>query len=221
MAVAQLGDLKWRVDPQRVNWSYQIDANRIETLGGQVIQVLGATLSDLTIMGQFGQDHQNKLESWQLAVAFNTKIQQMMDAQTLPAKTVGGLPSGTSSVSDAAVVHKPVTFSYLDGKHNWQFQVLIKSMADADGSNALTHAVGKSSYGYTLTLFIVEADTDVLAKIATDQFISRISSGLGWTRTAFNGALKADEVQAYIDSTGGLANAFLNGALTGGVNQAK
>lgn len=217
MAVAQLGDLKWRIDPQRINWNYQIDANRIETLGGQVVQILGATLSDLTIMGLFGQDRPNNLESWQLAVAFHKKIQQMMDAQTLPAKTIG-LPSSGNTSSDAAIVHQPVTFSYLDGTHNWSFRVLIKAIQDQDGVNTLTHTVGKASYGYILTLFIVESGTDVIKQVLTDQFISRISQGLGWTRSNFQGKTTAQQVVNFLNDNGGTVDSYISKSLLGGAS---
>lgn len=225
MAFAQLGSLKWRIDPNEISWDYQIDANRIETLGGQVVQILGATLGDVTISGDFGQDRTHKQESWQLALAFNKKIQQMMDQQTLPAKrvTIGtkGVGTGVGSIlnknTDAAVVHQPVTFSYMDGVHNWQFKVLIKSIVDSDGSGAaVTHSTGKYSYGYQLTLFIVEAQTDIIKKIATDAYIARISNGLGWKQSKFNGPLTGAQAAAFIQAHGGSVTAYLGGILTGG-----
>jgi hypothetical protein len=39
---------------------------------------------------------------------------------------------------------------------------LIKSLADPDG-NSLVHKTGKFSYNYVLTLFIVEANTQLIA----------------------------------------------------------
>lgn len=219
MAFAQLGDLRFRIDPNSIAWDYQIDANRIETLGGQVVQILGATLGDITISGDFGQDRTRRQESWQLALAFHKKIQQMMDAQTLPAKrvTVGKSAVTSSRTSDAAVVHEPVTFAYMDGVHNWQFKVLIKSIVDSDGSGAaVTHSTGKYSYGYQLTLFIVEANTDIIKKIATDAYIARISNGLGWKQSKFNGPLTGAQAAAFIQSHGGSVTAYLGGILTGG-----
>jgi hypothetical protein len=214
MAVCQLGNLKWRVDPNSINWTYQIDTNRIETLGGQVIQVLGSTLGDLNVSGLFGQDHANKLESWQLALAFHTRIQQMIDAQTLPAKTVNLGPS--NGVTDAAVVHQPITLNYLDGKHDWSFKVLIKAISDADGSASLTHSSGKFSYGYRLTLFIVESNTDLLSTVATDLFINNIAQGLGWKRSVYQGKMTASDAMTFLSSNGGSVSAYIDKTLTGG-----
>jgi hypothetical protein len=75
MAVMQLGDLRWRVDPTSVDWSFQLDTAVINTLGGQVIQLLGATLSDLTVSGDFGELRgPNHQASWQLAAAFHPSV---------------------------------------------------------------------------------------------------------------------------------------------------
>jgi hypothetical protein len=218
MAFAQLGNLRWRIDPQAIAWNYQVDVARTETLGGQVVQVLGATLSDITVTGQFGQDHASRRESWQLANAFHRRIQSMVDAQTLPAKTIHLGDNNSKSknkFSDSAAAHVPIRFSYLDGEHNWNFGVLIKSLADPDG-NSLLHRTGKFSYNYALTLFIVEANTQLIRNIAADIFISRISAGLGWKQTTYNGAMTARDAQLYIQENGGTVTAFLEGLMIGG-----
>jgi hypothetical protein len=230
MAFAQLGNLKWRIDPSQVSWDYQIDATRIETIGGQVVQILGATLGDVTVSGYFGQDRRDKQESWQLAQAFHRRIQQMMDAQTLPPKKITiGKPANSINADKSVekiyspkgpppppVAHQPMMFSYLDGVHNWQFKVLIKSIADLDGNGSLHHSTGKFSYGYSLVLFVVEAQTDVIKKVATDSYIARISQGLGWKKTKYNGPVTAADATAFIQSHGGSVTAFLTGVMTGG-----
>jgi hypothetical protein len=230
MAFAQLGPLKWRVDPTEVSWNYQIDANRIETLGGQVVQILGATLGDVTVSGYFGQDRAHRQDSWQLAVAFHKRIQQIMDAQTLPPKkiTVGRKSININAEKNVEriydpkgpppppVAHQPLLFSYMDGVHNWQFKVLVKGIDDLDGNGSLHHTTGKFSYGYRLTLFVVEAQTDVIKKVATDSYIARISQGLGWKKTKYNGPVTAAEATAFIQSHGGSVTAFLTGVMTGG-----
>lgn len=202
MAFCMLGDLRWRIDPQSFSWNYSIDTRVIETLGGQVIQVLGATMSDITVVGQFGQDRSGKRESWQLAAAFHHKIKSMMDAQALPASAVkvGGNTRGKLSISRA--VHTPVAFRYQDGKHDWSFRVLIRGIAETDGDGALEHRTGKFSYGYALTLFVVEAGTDQLAQIAKDDYIARLSKGLGWKQSKYNGKLDGGQLQAFIQGAG-------------------
>jgi hypothetical protein len=231
MAFAQLADLRFRIDPDAINWDYQIDATRIETLGGQVVQILGATLGDVTVTGQFGQDHARKQDSWQLALAFHKKIQQLIDNQNIPEVKI---PIGTKASNGdklaapalaspskpyapyQAPAHKPVPFSYLDGVHNWQFRVLIKGITDLnEQGQAISHTPGKFAYGYQLTLFVVESNTDVIQKVASDYFIKRIASGLGWKQSSFNGPLSADQVSKFLDSHGGSTTAYFTELLGG------
>lgn len=212
MAFCQLGDLRWRVDPTTVSWNYQVDTARIETLGGQVVQILGSTLSDMTISGDFGQDHPNKQLSWQMALAFNRKIQSMMDAQIASPFVPG---STTTTASNAVVpTHKPYQLTYNDGIHNWSFQVLIKAITDPSGGS-LTHTVSRPNYQYTLTLFIVQADADLVKTIASDAFISRIAQGVGWDKSSFHGPLSAADAQAFIVANGGSVTGFLATILGG------
>lgn len=197
MGVAQLGNYTFRLDPDQIHYAYDIDYAVIDTLGGQVVQVLGSTIGDITIAGSFGQDHKNKLESWQLAESFNTAIRSMMDAQTLPTQGVG---------------HQPIRFTYMDGTHNWDFKVLIKGMSDSDGQGSIDHETGKFSYHYTLTLFLVEDSSLTLKKITTDAFISRISNGLGWKASGFNGSASAADAIAFIQSNS--SNGTFDGYVT-------
>jgi hypothetical protein len=215
MAYCQMGDLRWRVDPTKVSWNYQIDTSVIETLGGQVVQVLGATLSDLTISGDLGQDHGRSQESWQLANAFHTKIKSMMDAQV---STPFAQSSGaTRSIgAEATFVHNPYPFSYSDGVHNWSFQVLVKGIADGDGSGAsITYTNGKFNHKYQLTLFILQADSELVQTIASDPFISRIAQGIGWNKSSFHGAVTAQDAQNFIVSNGSNITGFLANMLGG------
>lgn len=192
---ATLGHLTFRLDPDQITYPYQIDYSVIDTLGGQVVQVLGSTIGDITISGSFGQDHQHKKESWELAESFHASIKQMIDAQSL-------LKQGQS--------HKPVRFTYQDGLHDWDFNVLIKSIQDADGG-AVAHRTGKFSYHYTLTLFLVDDSSLALKKITTDKFIARISNGMGWKASSFNGSMSAADAISFIqsNSTDGTFNGYI------------
>lgn len=42
------------LSPNNVTWRYQLRTNTIDTYGGQVIQILGVSIEDLTIRGYFG-----------------------------------------------------------------------------------------------------------------------------------------------------------------------
>lgn len=205
-----LGSLSWRVDPNSVDWSFQMDTARIETIGGQVVQLLGSTLSDLTVQGDFGQDTNNKQESWQLANTFHIAIKKMMDQQVEAAKINSGSGggaavalSGKTVLSDSGPVPQPLPFTYNDGVHNWTFQVMIKAIEDPSGGS-LTHAVGRSNYKYKLTLFVVQSDSDQINKIASDFFLQRLSLGLGWKQSAWNGPLESADGANYFNAHGGV-----------------
>ena len=53
--VATLGGVPFDVDPHTVKWDFKIHVSDKPYLGGKVIQVHGATVTDITIQGQFGR----------------------------------------------------------------------------------------------------------------------------------------------------------------------
>lgn len=48
--------LNLRLNLNGINWSYELNTNVIDTFGGQVIQILGISLGELVIQGQFGRE---------------------------------------------------------------------------------------------------------------------------------------------------------------------
>jgi hypothetical protein len=206
MGIAQLGNYTFRLDPNQIHYAYQIDYTTIDTLGGQVVQVLGSTIGDITIAGQFGQDHKNKRESWQMAESFHATIRAMMDQQVVPPKK----PSDP--------IHQPIRFTYHDGVHNWDMKVLIKGISDLNGTGSIEHSNGKYSYGYTLTLFLVEDSSLLLSKINTDKFIARVANGVGWKRNKFNGSQSLQQAIDFIQkhSDDGTFQGYLAALLEGG-----
>ena len=149
--VASLGfhngpSVLFRVDPSSINWEFKIETTVIETIGGRVVQVVGATLSDLKVYGKLGQDHSKKNgqgESWRLAEAFHNKIGEMMEYQSKSSTATGGRPT-----------QEPAIFSF--SPFNWKFKVYILALDDPNGGGSVTYATGKFSQEYVLTLFIVE-----------------------------------------------------------------
>jgi hypothetical protein len=204
MSFATLGfaggpKLSFRVDPSAISWGYQMHTCVTETVGGRVVQVTGETLSDITIAGLYGEDRtrggaahgvDQPGASWRLAEEFVSTIRSMMAFQ-----------SGGSTVAGQATV-APAVFSYAPLKLT--FRVYIKDLRDQDGG-AVTHKVGKLSYGYTLTLFIVQTDADSLTvagasggvmdatkAAAVDAYINRIADGVGWHYSPYNGGVPAN-----------------------------
>src|SRR5256885_69504 len=73
----------FRLDPDSIEWDWEINTNVIDTIGGRVVQVLGATLNDLTVTGSFGQDHSTPQGvSWRQAEAFLRLVTQIMEFQS-------------------------------------------------------------------------------------------------------------------------------------------
>lgn len=189
MGYATLGPpndtVTFRIDPDEVKWDFQVNTSVIDTVGGRVVQIVGATLSDITVRGHYGEDHSKPNasdldagRSWRLAEAFIRKVRTWMDYQAQqPDFSKRGNASGTNP---------PVRFTY--SPFGWDFSVYIKGLVDPAASTSISHTVGKFSYEYELTLFVVEdraSDLQILrgkAAKAADNFIARISKGIGWER---------------------------------------
>lgn len=201
-AFASLDGVNFRINPSSIDWGFQIDTNVEETIGGRVVQVIGATLSDITLSGEYGEKkgyatdahHRsrelrphagNPLLSWELAEAFLNRVSQMMDNQSAKANKQGAL------------------LQVLDFKFpefGWHFGIYIKTIDDGQSDAAINHTVGNIAYKYRITLQIVEDRSDdvVVASgkgtsllnqkkaAAINGYISRISKNVGWRLSAFN-----------------------------------
>lgn len=191
MGFASLGftdgpSITFRIDPEAVEWNFKVNTTVIPTVAGRVVQVLGATLSDMTVMGKYGQNRKSKDagESWQQAEYFVNKIRQIQEFQSQDSTQKG-------------LMHVPAIFNY--SPKNWRFQVYVKSIADSLGGS-ITHQQGRYSYDYALTLFIVDVISDDLhviagqQKAAVDSYIARISEGIGWHFSQYNGQVNANPV---------------------------
>lgn len=191
MGFASLGfsggpSISFRIDPDSIEWNFQINTSVIPTVAGRVVQVLGATLSDMTITGKYGQHVKagSDGESWKLAESFTNKIREIMEYQSRDSTTHGKM-------------HTPATFNY--SPKGWRFSVYVKSIADPQGG-AVAHRTGRASYDYVLTLFIVDSLSDDVRglegakKNAIDSYIARISDGIGWKFSQFNGQVPAKPI---------------------------
>lgn len=175
-----------RLNPNAVDWNFKINTSVTETVGGRVVQVLGATLSDITVQGSYGESRgKTHVESRVYAERFLAKMKEMAAWQSRDA---------TKHQS----MHQPAIFSF--PVKGWNFEVYIKDLTDPDGGGSVTHRPGKFSYDYQLTLF-VHADISDTAHIlgrsngvietqkdkAIASYINRIADGIGWHFTEFNG----------------------------------
>ncbi len=205
MGVASLGFPKgpsrtFRIDPDSIDYNITVHTSVQQTVGGRVIQILGTSISDVTVQGSIGEAHnlgrdtdgEHKGKSWKLAVDFFQAIQGMQQIQSTGSSTPG------SAVG--SVLLQPMTFLY--SPLSIRFQCYIKSIVDSDGDGTagVVHKVGRANYRYTLTLFPVQEGSTSLVKAGTsngvldkakaaaiDAYIGRISQGIGWKFTAYNG----------------------------------
>lgn len=164
-----------------------MQSNVIETIGGRVIQVLGASLDDLTVQGSLGENHADKAagESWQQAQVFLTTVTAIMEQQA-------------SDATQNALMHPPAVFTY--PPKGWRWNVYVKALTDPDGNSSLILKPGKANQRYVLTLFIVNESASLTAAGTTangalaqqssqaiSQFMARISDGVGWTANKYTG----------------------------------
>ncbi|PPS89482.1 hypothetical protein [Streptomyces sp. MH60] len=202
MALASLGfaggpQVTFRINPDSIDWGFDIHTTVTQTVGGRVVHVTGATLRDITVAGHLGEnrkagpspdgntDHAGV--SWRLHEAFVAKCRAIMDYQSRDSRTLGKM-------------HAPAVFNY--PPHNWRWKVYLTEVADLDGQASIEHRTGKFSHGYRIQLFIVQAGSDSLVKAgssnnavdaaqekAISSYIARISEGIGWKQTEYNGGL--------------------------------
>jgi hypothetical protein len=207
MGLAKLGfaggpSLTFRVDPDSFDYNIKVHTSVTNTVGGRVIQVLGTTVSDVTLQGSIGEAHnmgrgknggEHPGVSWKLASQFFFQIQALQQLQSAGANAPG-------SSKGSGFFLKPAVFIY--SPKGLRFQCYIKSIVDLDGDGTagVVHKVGRANYRYVLTLFPVQEGSTELTKAgmsngvldqararAVDAYIARISQGIGWKFTAYNG----------------------------------
>jgi hypothetical protein len=180
--------IAFRLDPELITWNWQVLTNVIETIGGRVIQVLGARLDDLTVQGSLGQDHAAgpvNGTSWHQAEKFVSAVTKIMEAQSADSSQQGRM-------------HPPAVFNY--PPKGWRFNVYVKSITDPDGPSSVILTPGKINQRYSLALFIVRDGSASLVKAGTTNgvfsqkaydavsaFMARVSDGVGWHYSTYNG----------------------------------
>jgi len=210
LGIAGSTQVAFRVDPEQLSWDYKIDANVINTLGGRVVQVLSQTLSDITVQGSYGEDHSlgparhgaddHPGRSWRLAEAFVTKIRDIQRQQVEYSLLT---PVRRKSAAPAIFSYPPLGI---------RFAVYVKSITDPDGG-AITHTFGKFSYKYRLSLFVEQDASAQLVKAGTSNgyldakkvqavqdYIARISEGIGWGASQYNGPKAVNAVNMSPDT---------------------
>lgn len=186
MALASLGGVVFRINPTDVAWNFEIITSVRPTIGGRVVQVLGATLSDITVRGYYGQEHTGpgSKTSAVLAEEFVKKMRLLM------------IESSKDNVQ-GRLMHAPIDFVVPD--FGWNLKVFLKDIRDEGGAGAVTHSPDHFSYQYIIKLFPEQAGAndrtaagtkngviDKKRQAAISSAVARISAGVGWKRTQFN-----------------------------------
>lgn len=165
MGTAIFAGKTFRIDPESVQWEYEVKTRSIPTVGGKVIQVFGGRISDMMVEGSFG------VGGWEQQANF---LEEM--------KAIGAEQAAMSRVSRST---KP-PFKFIYPPRGWNFDVYLKEFSNPDGPSSVALAPEIVNPKWRLVFFIVE-DNSGLKKVAQDAYISRIAKGIGWRLTEYNG----------------------------------
>jgi hypothetical protein len=173
MGNASLAGRRFRLDPTSIRWEFSPTVADQPTVGGKVVQIVGTSISDMTVTGTFGAG------GWEEQVKFLERMKDLATAQ---------VASASQSRSNSGGV---IRFLYPD--KNWDFKVYLKAYSNPEGSRSVAFDNKIVAPKWTLTLFIVEENTN-LKRIAQDAYLARLSKGLGWRQTSYNGPMNEDEL---------------------------
>lgn len=169
MGDAILAGRRFRVDPSSIAWSFEAKTQKIETVGGRVIQVFGTRISDMTLSGSFG------VGGWRQQRDFLDEMLALAHEQA------------EHGMKERAPRHQ---HRFIYPPRGWDFLVYLKQYSTPDGQESVVHSPEIFNPRWNLTLFIVE-DNAGLRNVAENAYISRLAKGLGWTQTEYNGGILA------------------------------
>lgn len=178
MGEAVLNGVPFRIDPTSISWPFTVKTSSSKTIGGKVVQVFGTQLGDLTVSGTFGVGGQAEQRE------FLARMKKLGDNQ------MDRFPK---------VSPNPYRFSW--PSRGWDFQVYLKRYSEPGGDSSVDERIDNISPRWTIVLFIA-SDNLNLKKVATDTFIDRLSDGIGWKQTRYNGPADFTEVGAALGETG-------------------
>jgi Mannosyl-glycoprotein endo-beta-N-acetylglucosaminidase len=178
---ASLNGVPMRLNPTSVSLSYQVKTSEIPTLGGMVVQIFGVEMSDLVVTGTFGK---------------GGYVEQLGFLNRMLA--IAAMQSNQAIVTPSP--SQPVRFVYPN--RGFDFMVYLKDYTSQSGM-AIDYENTNIAPDWQLTLFV---DTDntggAMTKVATDAYIQRLSNGLGYNLSAYNGNLQASTVEEFLAQQG-------------------
>lgn len=182
---ATLDGVPFRTNPDSIKWDFSVKTAETTTIGGVVIQVYGVDLGDMRVTGSFG------VGGWSEQEAMLRRMKGLGDRQRV------GAP--------------PVRFFF--PSRGWDFLCHLRSFGEKTGDINLSNENFAPSWA--LTLFITEDNSPIksVQDSAILQYIQRLSQGLGWEQTKYNGPLTEADVASYVSSTGATSIMDLLGRL--------
>ena len=165
MGEAIFAGYKFRLDPESVSWGYKAKAQDTPTMGGKVVQVFGTEITDMTLEGSFG------VGGWRQQERFLASMKEI----------------GTQQAADYLVSNstKP-PFKFIYPPKGWDFMCYLKAYENPSGGRSVTLDPFIVNPRWRLVLFIVEDNSD-LKTISQNAYIARLSKGLGWRQSEYNG----------------------------------
>jgi len=175
-----------RVNPDEMRWNFKMKVADQAAVGGKVIQILGVTMSDITLRGQFSRDRSmGDRDATDAAERFRIRIKNI----------------AKKSMNDSTT--PPVRLTY--PPRGWDFEVYVKSLSPVD----LT--IGEFAPRWELVLFPFGDGANKVVRGIKDLYIKRMMDGIGWKQTSYNGPM----TQALVDETlgGESVEQYLGGQL--------
>lgn len=164
-----LGGVPLRVNPDDIRWNFKTKVSETKCLGGKVIQVVGVTLSDITMQGQFAPDwSKGDTSAWQQQLRFRSYVESLSEA-------VETAKNGKA---------KPLRFTY--PPRGWDFNVFVSSLSPVH------LAEDTISERWTVTLFPVDEGSRGVIDGIKDLYIKRLMDGVGWKQSDYNGPTQSE-----------------------------
>ena len=189
MMPASIGGAPFKVNPNSVAWSYKVKMASHKTIGGKVIQLYGFSMGDLTITGSYGGPD---------AVKTQDEFFQFIKSIATDQSPKVGQHAG-----------KPVHFLWPE--QGWDFWVYILGLTQLGAGTSVETNERVSAPKYQLKLFIYQDNGDLLRSamgISQAKFLERLTAGIGWQQTEYNGPETIEEVAERLGGTSIIDFAF-------------
>lgn len=175
VAHATLGGLTLRTSLDDIRWNFKMKVSDKKALGGKVIQILGTSVTDLTVTGSFGSGDRKKGDTagWEEQERFRQQI-----------KTWARNTEGTLT---------PLRFTF--PPRGWDFRVFIKAYSAPGRPFAVRQAVDEVNPKWQLTLFVVDDGARKVITGIRDLYVKRLMEGVGWKQTTYNGPTDTQSIE--------------------------